>query len=89
MTAAAQDVDAPLVLSTAAVWKCYLDEQSAGLDAAIRPWQLTPSPSRLGEAFRDAAALGIANLLSDVAGGWFARLYKSSLLEAGSGAENR
>ena len=89
MTLAAQDVDRALIHSTAAVWKGYLDEQSAALDAAIRPWQLNPAPSRLGDAFRDAAALSIAQLLTDIAAGSFARLYKSSLIEAGSGGENR
>ena len=88
MTSAAEDLDGPLVLSTAAIWRCYLDEQSALLDAAIRPSQLYPSFSRLAEAFGDAVAASIAEAFSHVAGGWIARLYESSRLEAGSDDEN-
>ena len=82
MTASAPGSDTALVLSVAAVWKCYFDQQSTGLASAMRPWEISPGPSRLWEPLRDAAALGIARFLTDVAGGPFDRLYESSLVEA-------
>lgn len=72
--------------SVSAVRKRYFDEQSAMLASAMRPWELSPGPSRMWEPYREAAALGIAMWLTDVAGASFARLYASSLVEAGTGS---
>ena len=82
MTAVTRPRDRPLVVSIAAVWKSYFDQQSESLAAAMRPWQTTPGPSRLWESYRGLAALGVASLLTELAGGPFARLYQSSLIDA-------
>jgi hypothetical protein len=70
-----------LVLSISAVWKRLFDQQSTMLASAMRPWELSPGPSRMWEPYRDAAALGMAMWLTDVASANFARLYASSLVD--------
>ena len=68
-----------LVLSIAALWKSYLDQQSAAWGAAMRPWETNAGPSRMWEPYREAEAFFIAMLLTETADRPFARLYKSSL----------
>ena len=85
MTGAALESHSTLVTSIAAVWKSYLDQQSAALAAAMRPWEISAGPSRLWEPYREAAAFAIARLLTKVAREPFARLYKSSLVRHPSG----
>ena len=81
MTEDPQHIDAAVVLSVTEVWKSYFDQQSASFASALRPWQISPGPSRLWEPYREAAALNIATLLTAIARGPFARLYQSSLIE--------
>ncbi len=67
-----------------AIWKSYFDQQSASLASATRPWEISPDPSRLWEPYREAAAVIIATLLTEIARAPFARLYQSSLVGQGS-----
>jgi hypothetical protein len=60
MTESLQGADDVLVRSLAAVWRSYLDQESAALDAAIRPWAMNRGPSAMWEANRQILALGIA-----------------------------
>lgn len=80
MTEAALQSHRALVLSIAAVWKSYLDRQSAALARAMRPWESDAGPSRMWEPYREAAAFAIARLLTEVAHQPFALLCKSSLV---------
>jgi len=72
-----------LVLSVSAIWKRHFDEQSAMFASAMRPWELSPGPSRMWEPYREAAALGMAMWLTDAAGAHFAHVYASSLVNPG------
>jgi hypothetical protein len=74
--------DRALVLSISAVWKRHFDQQSTMFASASRPWELSPGPSRMWGPYREAAALGMAMWLTDVAGASFARLYASSLVDS-------
>lgn len=89
MTDSAQDADAALVRSLTAVWKSYLDQESAALEATIRPWAVNRRPSTVWEAHRQNLALSIAWFLAEIAGRPFARLYQSSLLADRMGAADR
>ena len=89
MIGSAQDSDGPLVRSLAAVWKSYLDQESATREAVIRSGSTPSRPSAASEAHHQNLALGIAWLLNDVAGPSFARLYQSSLTEERAGAAHR
>ena len=71
-----------LALSVFAVWKRHFDQQSTMFATAMRPSELSPGPSRMWEPYREAAALGMAMWLTDVAGASFARLYASSLVDS-------
>jgi hypothetical protein len=72
-----------LVLSISSTWKRYFDQRSAMFASAMPPWELSLGPSRMWEPYREAAALGMAMWLTDVAGAHFARLYASSLVDPG------
>ncbi len=85
MTGSAQDADGALVRSLAALWKSHLDQESAALEATIRPWAISRGASTIREAYRQNLALGIAWFLTDIVGRPFARLYKSSLLDERAG----
>jgi hypothetical protein len=75
----AEPSDGDLVLSIAAVWRSYFDQQRASLAAVLGVWGIAPAPTPLWEAYRDSAALGVASLLAAVVGGPFAWLYAASL----------
>ncbi len=82
MTAFVQHNDDALILSIAAVWKRYFDQQSATLASVMRPWEAGAGPSRQGEPYREAAAIIIARLLARVARAPFDQLYRSAQADA-------
>lgn len=88
MAHAIRQRDEALLLSLAAVWKSYLDQQSAAVARALMPSAIAAGSSRLWEPYRSAAALAIASLLTEAAHERFFRLYQSSLLPAAHDGKN-
>jgi 1-acyl-sn-glycerol-3-phosphate acyltransferase len=74
-----ENPDAALIGSLAAVWKSYLDQESAAFEETIRRSAIGRGLSAFWGAYRQELALGVAWFLSDIASRHFSRLYTSSL----------